>query len=184
MLNYSYNDVIFGDLSGRIDGSSQFGSNKRFAPFFSTGAGVNIHNLKFFKENTPWLTQFKLRGTYGMTGKVSFPSYAAQNKYEMFTDWQYPTGDGVQIMYLGNPNLKWERTLQTDVGFEFEILNGCSTPNTTTTSRTPTTTSPTCSSRPRRASPPTRRTSAAWRTADTKSSSRAASSTPGTRSST
>ena len=124
VLNYSYNDVIFGDLSGRIDGSSQFGSNKRFAPFFSTGAGVNIHNLKFFKENTPWLTQFKLRGTYGMTGKVSFPSYAAQNKYEMFTDWQYPTGDGVQIMYLGNPNLKWERTLQTDVGFEFEILNG------------------------------------------------------------
>ncbi len=124
VLNYSYNDVIFGDLSGRIDGSSQFGSNKRFAPFFSTGAGVNIHNLKFFKENTPWLTQFKLRGTYGMTGKVSFPSYAAQNKYEMFTDWQYPTGDGVQIMYLGNPNLKWERTLQTDLGFEFEILNG------------------------------------------------------------
>lgn len=124
VLNYSYNDVIFADLSGRIDGSSQFGSNKRFAPFFSTGAGVNIHNLKFFKENTPWLTQFKLRGTYGMTGKVSFPSYAAQNKYEMFTDWQYPTGDGVQIMYLGNPNLKWERTLQTDVGFEFEILKG------------------------------------------------------------
>lgn len=124
VLNYSYNDVIFADLSGRIDGSSQFGSNKRFAPFFSTGAGVNVHNLKFFKENTPWLTQFKLRGTYGMTGKVSFPSYAAQNKYEMFTDWQYPTGDGVQIMYLGNPNLKWERTLQTDLGFEFEILKG------------------------------------------------------------
>ena len=47
VLNYSYNDVIFGDLSGRIDGSSQFGSNKRFAPFFSTGAGVNIHNLKY-----------------------------------------------------------------------------------------------------------------------------------------
>ena len=124
VLNYSYNDVIFADLSGRIDGSSQFGSNKRFAPFFSTGAGANVHNLKFFKENTPWLTQFKLRGTYGMTGKVSFPSYAAQNKYEMFTDWQYPTGDGVQIMYLGNPNLKWERTLQTDLGFEFEILKG------------------------------------------------------------
>ena len=124
VLNYSYNDVIFADLSGRIDGSSQFGSNKRFAPFFSTGAGVNVHNLKFFKENTPWLTQFKLRGTYGMTGKVSFPSYSAQNKYEMFTDWQYPTGDGVQIMYLGNPNLKWERTLQTDLGFEFEILKG------------------------------------------------------------
>ena len=124
VLNYSYNDVIFADLSGRIDGSSQFGSNKRFAPFFSTGAGVNVHNLKFFKENTPWLTQLKLRGTYGMTGKVSFPSYAAQNKYEMFTDWQYPTGDGVQIMYLGNPNLKWERTLQTDLGFEFEILKG------------------------------------------------------------
>ena len=73
VLNYSYNDVIFADLSGRIDGSSQFGSNKRFAPFFSTGAGVNVHNLKFFKENTPWLTQFKLRGTYGMTGRCRSP---------------------------------------------------------------------------------------------------------------
>ncbi len=124
VLNYSYNDLIFADLSGRIDGSSQFGSNKRFAPFFSTGLGVNLHNLNFFKKNTPWLTQLKLRGTYGMTGKVSFPSYAAQNKYEMITDWQYPTGDAVQIRYLGNPNLKWERTIQTDMGFELEILNG------------------------------------------------------------
>lgn len=124
VINYSYNDVIFADLSGRIDGSSQFGSNKRFAPFFSSGFGVNLHNLKFFKERTPWLTQFKLRGTYGMTGKVSFPSYAAQNKYEMITDWQPPTGDAVEIKYLGNTNLKWERTMQTDFGFELSILNG------------------------------------------------------------
>lgn len=124
VLNYSYNDIFMADLSGRIDGSSQFGANKRFAPFFSTGAGINIHNLKFFKERTPWLTQFKLRGSYGMTGKVSFPSYAAENKYVMITEWQYPTGDGVEIRYLGNPNLKWERTLQTDVGFELSILSG------------------------------------------------------------
>lgn len=125
VLNYSYNDILMIDLSGRIDGSSQFGSNKRFAPFYSTGAGVNLHNLKFFKEHTSsWLTQFKLRASYGMTGNVSFPSYAAQNKYEMITEWHYPTGDGVQIKYLGNPNLKWERTNQTDLGFEMTILGG------------------------------------------------------------
>ncbi len=124
VLNYSYNDIIFADLSGRIDGSSQFGSNKRFAPFFSSGLGVNIHNLKFFKERTPWLTQFKLRGSYGMTGSVSFPSYAAQNKYELITDWQSPTGDAVQIKYLGNPNLKWQRTMQTNLGFELSVFKG------------------------------------------------------------
>lgn len=124
VLNYSYNDIIFADLSGRIDGSSQFGSNKRFAPFFSSGLGVNIHNLKFFKERTPWLTQFKLRGSYGMTGNVSFPSYAAQNKYELITDWQTPTGDAVQIKYLGNPNLKWQRTMQTNLGFELSVFKG------------------------------------------------------------
>lgn len=124
VLNYSYNDIIFADLSGRIDGSSQFGSNKRFAPFFSSGLGVNIHNLKFFKERTPWLTQFKLRGSYGMTGNVSFPSYAAQNKYELITDWQTPTGDAMQIKYLGNPNLKWQRTMQTNLGFELSVFNG------------------------------------------------------------
>lgn len=124
VLNYSYNDIIFADLSGRIDGSSQFGSNKRFAPFFSSGLGVNIHNLKFFKERTPWLTQLKLRGSYGMTGNVSFPSYAAQNKYELITDWQTPTGDAMQIKYLGNPNLKWQRTMQTNLGFELSVFNG------------------------------------------------------------
>ena len=42
----------------------------------------------------------------------------------MITEWHYPTGDGVEIRYLGNPNLKWERTLQTDFGFEMTILNG------------------------------------------------------------
>lgn len=124
VLNYTYNDLVFADLSGRIDGSSQFGSNKRFAPFYSSGAGVNLHNLKFFKDHASWLSILKLRASYGMTGNVSFPSYAAENKYEMITEWQTPTGDGVQIRYLGNPNLKWERTFQTDLGLELSIRDG------------------------------------------------------------
>ncbi len=122
LLNYTYNDIILFDLSGRIDGSSQFGSNKRFAPFFSTGLGFNIHNLKGVQDRLPWLTQFKVRTTYGMTGKVNFPSYAAQNKYELITEHQYGTGSAVQIKYLGNPNLKWEKTIQNDFGVEMNIF--------------------------------------------------------------
>lgn len=125
VLNYTYNDILFADFSGRVDGSSQFGSNKHYAPFYSSGAGINVHNLKYFETKAPWLTQFRIRATYGMTGKVSFPSYAAENKYEMINDdWQYPTGDVVKIKYLGNSNLKWERTVQTDLGFELSVMDG------------------------------------------------------------
>lgn len=51
-LNYSYNDVYLLDASVRMDGSSEFGADKRFAPFWSAGTGVNIHNYGFMKGQT------------------------------------------------------------------------------------------------------------------------------------
>jgi len=123
VFNYSFNDIYMVDLSGRIDGSSQFGANKKYAPFYSTGFGINIHNYKAVKNRLPWLSQLKIKGTYGMTGMVNFPPYAAQNKYEFIKDDWYGTGDGVSIMYMGNPNLKWQKTVITDIGAELSVFD-------------------------------------------------------------
>ena len=108
-LNYSYNDVYLLDASVRMDGSSEFGADKRFAPFWSAGTGVNIHNYGFMKGQTV-IDQLKIRVSYGQTGKVNFPPYVARTTYKMFTDGWYKTGFGGTLYALGNTNLTWETT--------------------------------------------------------------------------
>ena len=64
-INYTYNDIYLFDFSSRYDGASQFGRNNRFAPFYSFGAGLNIHNYELVKNNLPWINNLKIRGTFG-----------------------------------------------------------------------------------------------------------------------
>lgn len=66
-LNYSWDERYLFDLSFREDASSQFGADKRWAPFWSAGLGWNLHN-EHFMEGVDWLQQFKIRGSYGLTG--------------------------------------------------------------------------------------------------------------------
>lgn len=118
-LNYNYNDTYLLDASFRVDGSSDFGTEKKYAPFWSTGVGINIHNYSFMDNG--WLSLLKLRTTYGQTGKVNFPAYAAKQSFDILENW-YDTGHGVLLTYLGNENLKWERTNIYDVGFELGLM--------------------------------------------------------------
>ncbi|MFR1242218.1 MAG: TonB-dependent receptor domain-containing protein, partial [Butyricimonas faecihominis] len=123
-LNYSYNDIYLLDLSCRFDGSSEFGTDKKFAPFWSSGIGVNVHNYKYIKEHLPNLDIFKIRATYGQTGKVNFAPFEAQTMYTTYTkDW-YSTGFGAIIQSLGNNRLKWEKTNTWDLGFDLKIYRG------------------------------------------------------------
>ncbi|MFR4037043.1 MAG: hypothetical protein ACLTZT_04040 [Butyricimonas faecalis] len=62
--NYTWNDIYLADLSIRFDGSSEFGSDQKWAPFWSGGVGINIHNYGFLKDNA-WIGQLKLRVSYG-----------------------------------------------------------------------------------------------------------------------
>lgn len=120
--NYTWNNIYLLDLSVRFDGSSEFGANQRWAPFFSTGAGVNIHNYDFLKGNK-YINKLKLRGSYGRTGKVNFPDYAAQTVYEPLFDEWYATGYGAVLMALGNKDLTWEKTDKYDFGIETQLFN-------------------------------------------------------------
>lgn len=82
-MNYSFDNIYLLDASVRWDGSSEFGSDKRFAPFGSFGVGINIHNYEFMK-NWGKLNLLKIRGTYGETGKVNFPAYVARTSLKSF----------------------------------------------------------------------------------------------------
>lgn len=122
-FNYSYDNIYLTDLSVRLDGNSEFGSNQRFAPFFSGGAGLNVHNYKFMKKYD-WLQRLKVRATYGITGKVNFSPYDAQTIYSILTNEWYKTGIGASIVALGNDNLGWEKTGNFDFGVDFDALDG------------------------------------------------------------
>ena len=118
--NYTYNNIYLADLTGRIDGSSEFGSDKRWSMFWSTGAGINIHNYDFMKSNELF-SMLKFRASYGLTGKTNFSLYSAKDMYQLQTDSWYPTGYGVFLYQIGNPNLKWERKYTLDYGVEIGL---------------------------------------------------------------
>lgn len=122
-FNYSYDNIYLADASVRFDGSSKFGSDQRFAPFFSGGLGLNLHNYEYMKQ-FEWMNRFKIRGTYGMTGKVNFSPYDSQTIYSIVTDNWFKTGLGANLMALGNRGLGWEKTHNMDLGVDLDLFNG------------------------------------------------------------
>ena len=94
--NYTYKNRYLFDASFRLDGSSQFGSEDKTAPFFSVGAGWNLHNESFLRDSRA-ISLLKLRATYGETGSVNFAPYQAQTILNYFTDSRYWGHQGTYI---------------------------------------------------------------------------------------
>ena len=115
--NYSYDDRYFADVSVRIDGSSKFGADKKYAPFWSAGAGWNVHNEKFFKHTK--IGMLKLRYSYGVTGNQEFSAYQAKTMFQFNTDRLYNSGISAALMGYGNPDLEWQNQYQSNYGFDF-----------------------------------------------------------------
>lgn len=120
-LNYSYDNRYLLDLSYRLDGSSQFGSNKKNAPFFSAGLGWNVHKEKFM-ENVTFIKLLKFRGSYGQVGSVSFAPYQARDMYDYYKDLRYEGNVGAKLIALGNENLRWQTTVNQDYGFDINLF--------------------------------------------------------------
>lgn len=112
-LNYSWNDIYLLDLSGRMDGSSEFGSENRVAPFWSLGAGVNVHKYTWFGQENP-VNRLRITATTGELGKTNFPPYAAKGMYAFQQNW-YATGNGALLIGMESPTLTWEKTKTYDL---------------------------------------------------------------------
>lgn len=119
--NWSYDDIYLLDISGRYEGSSAFGAKKKMGLFWSSGAGLNLHNYAFLK-NVSWMDRFKVKATYGVTGKANFSPYQARTTYEIMYDNPYIDQWGMSLKALGNENLKWEKVNKLNVGTELSFL--------------------------------------------------------------
>lgn len=114
-VNYSRNNIFLLDGSFRMDGSSEFGTERKWAPFWSVGSGINMHNVKLFKAKNTF-DIFRITANIGQTGKSNFSPYMARNTYEVLLDDWYPTGIGSSLIYMGNSRLTWEKQVSWNVG--------------------------------------------------------------------
>ncbi len=125
-LNYSYDYRYSLDFNVRADGASQFGSDNRFAPFWSVGAKWNIRKEDFMNSMNFW-SDLVLRVSYGTTGTQGFAPYQAQQLYtynNLLKPYLASDATGAELVGLGNPDLKWQQTDQTNVALELGWLKG------------------------------------------------------------
>lgn len=119
-LNYSYDDRYLADFSYRATASSLFGKDKRWGQFWSAGIGWNVHR-EHFLENWEWLTQLKLRASTGYTGSQNFSSYQALATFSYYQSQAYDNWVGSYLLSLPNDELKWQKTMDYNVGFDLNM---------------------------------------------------------------
>ncbi|WP_169515993.1 SusC/RagA family TonB-linked outer membrane protein [Gaetbulibacter saemankumensis] len=118
--NYSFDNKLFVDATYRIDGSTAFGSNEKYSPFWSVGAGWNIHEQFGFDEDI--VSLLKLRGNIGETGNQGFGDLTSTSIYTYATSSQY-FGQSTILQTVANPDLEWQNTIQSSFGLDATLLN-------------------------------------------------------------
>jgi len=122
-LSYNYSEKYLLTLSLRRDASSRFGPNNRVGYFPAVSAGWVITGEEFMRSAT-WVNYFKLRASWGQNGKEPFRPYTFLATLDDFQR-NYTYGGrqvGVSPNIMPNPDLKWEATTQTDIGFDARFL--------------------------------------------------------------
>ncbi|MEG2277749.1 MAG: TonB-dependent receptor, partial [Odoribacter sp.] len=125
-VNYSYKQRYAVDASIRIDGSSEFGRNNRFAPFWSAGLRWNI-DKEVFIQGLGFIDELVLRGTYGVTGSQGFSPYQSLQMYTyegMMKLYHSSNVSGSVLQSIGNPDLKWQQTKNWNLGMDFNFFKG------------------------------------------------------------
>ena len=118
--NYAYDSKYLFQAMVRLDGSSRFGANKRWAPFWSLGGGWNMHKEEFM-SGLEFINELKPRISYGITGNLPSGAYEWTTKFEI--THQYNNQIAFMTNYSGNPNLSWEETATLDYGIDVRLFN-------------------------------------------------------------
>ena len=121
-LNLNYNNIAFLSASLRREGSTEFGENNKWGYFPAVSVGLDIKKL----VDIPVVNTLKLRGSYGVTGSLPPSPYLSLERLSI--NGTYYAGNGVYAqVYQGtanpNPDLKWERKQETDIGLDFALWN-------------------------------------------------------------
>ena len=123
--NYVFKDRYLFTGTFRADGSSKFGPNNRYGYFPSLAVGWRVSEEDFMR-NLRWVDNLKLRASWGQVGNNKINNYIAYSSVlqdpvynALFNGVYYSNGT---VVTASNPNIKWERTEQTDLGLEFATL--------------------------------------------------------------
>ncbi|MES2427718.1 MAG: TonB-dependent receptor [Bacteroidota bacterium] len=119
-VNYNYDSKYYADFSIRADGSSRFGANHQFGYFPSAGVAWRVKKEDFLKDFAV-ITDLKLRGSIGVTGNQNgINDFASRGLWGAGANYQ--NNPGTTPAQLANPDLKWESTRQTNIGFDLSLL--------------------------------------------------------------
>ena len=118
---YNYNNKYYGSASFRYDGSSRFGANNKWAPFWSVGAKYRISEEAFMEETKDWLSDLTVRGSYGTVGNQDIGYYAAMGLYSY--GYSYNSKPGAVPTQIANPDLKWETVAKADLGLHAVLFD-------------------------------------------------------------
>ena len=122
-VNYAYDSRYLVEANFRADGSSRFSPKSRWGFFPSFSAGWRINQEEFMQEAT-WLSNLKLRASWGITGNNNVGNYSWQSTYQSVKIVTGGAGTtGFVQKELGNDNLEWETTYTTNVGLDFGIFD-------------------------------------------------------------
>ncbi|PTT00292.1 SusC/RagA family TonB-linked outer membrane protein [Pedobacter sp. HMWF019] len=122
-VNYAYDNKYLFDFVYRLDGSTAYGSNKQFSPYYAFGLGWNLHKEDFIK-NQSWINSLRLTGNIGVTGNQNFANISSISIYNYNTKSNYNQfGQGVSLDMLGNPNLEPQKTRQISTSLDFSFFN-------------------------------------------------------------
>ena len=124
-VSYDYQGKYMFTASLRHEGSSKFGANNKWGNFPAVSAGWRISEESFMSGTKSWLSDLKIRGDFGVTGNQNFGSY---NSLSTMTGFGYYTYNGKYFQVWGpaknvNPDLKWEKGKNWNVGLDFALLN-------------------------------------------------------------
>lgn len=130
-LSYNYAERYMFQATVRRDGSSRFGVNNKYATFPSLSLGWNITNEPFMRKAPQWLSNMKLRASWGKNGNENIDDF----RYAVFTstgnNYIFGRGEsvvnGVKANGLSNPDLKWEESEQTDIGLDLGFMDNALT---------------------------------------------------------
>lgn len=126
-LNYTYDNRYNLMVTVRRDGSSRFGRNNRYGVFPSVSASWIVTNESFMNNlSLPSLSNLTIRASYGQVGSqdiANFAQYATVEQGADYTFGQETLSPGSTYLQVGNNDLRWEVTTQTNVGFDLGLFD-------------------------------------------------------------
>lgn len=125
-VRYNYNQKYLFEFTLRHDGSSRFPPDEKYATFPSVAIGWRISQENFFQEAVPWVSNLKLKASWGTLGNQNIGNYPYQATLASGRDYPFGTGISTGAAYrtYRDPKIHWESTEVKDLGFESGFFGG------------------------------------------------------------